>query len=240
MKGLAPQELAAIAPIADQQVRRWALALQVAGRLDPEPTAAGLADALRPYVSISREAGAGGSEIGHLVAKRLGCDCLDNQVLTYMAERYGTPESLLHLVDERTSGGLYETFRLWLDGRTITQDEYVTRLGQVAALAARQGSAVFVGRGIQFLLPRDRGLAVRIIAPLDQRVARTMERRKLDRDAARLSIREADHGRAFFVRRHFHAEVADPALYDLVVNVGRLDFRTAADLIAHAFRVRFG
>jgi cytidylate kinase len=240
MGSLGPQELAAIAPIADRQVKQWVLALQAAGRPSPAPTAALLAGDVRPYVSISREAGAGGSEIGGLVATRLGCDCLDNQVLRYVAERYGTPEALLGLVDERVAGGLYETFRLWFDARSISQDEYVTQLGQLAALAAHQHSVVFVGRGIQFLLPRDRGLAVRIVAPLDQRIARTMDRRKLDREAAATFIRDTDDGRAFFVRRHFHADVADPSLYDLVVSMARLDGGAVADLIAQAFRSRFG
>jgi cytidylate kinase len=240
MGSLGPQELAAIAPIAERQVKRWVLDLQAAGRPSPESTAARLAEDVRPYVSISRQAGAGGSEIGQLVARRLGCNCLDNQVLRYIAERYGTPEALLGLVDERVAGGLYETFRLWFDARSITQDEYVARLGKLAALAAHQGSAVFVGRGIQFLLPRDRGLAVRIIAPLDQRIARTMDRRQLDREGAATFIRDTDDGRAFFVRRHFHADVTDPSLYDLVVSTARLDFGTVADLIAQTFRSRFG
>jgi cytidylate kinase len=234
-----PQELSAIAPIADRQIRRWAMSLQAEERLAPERMLARLPGEVHPYVAISREAGAGGGEIGRLVAERLGCECLDNQLLTHMAERYGLPEGLLHLVDETISGWLYDTVRLWLDRRAITQDEYVMHLGQLLILAARQGSAVFVGRGAQFLLPRERGLAVRIVAPLERRIARAMERRKLGREAATAHVRDTDEGRMSFVRRHFHADVADPRVYDLVVNLEYLDREAAAEVVAATFRRRF-
>lgn len=235
-----PGEGSAIAPIAERQITRWAMSLQATERLVPQRMLARLPEDVHPYVAISREAGAGGGEIGRLVAERLGCECLDNQLLTHMAERYGLPEGLLHLVDETTSTWLHETIRLWLDRRAITQDEYVTHLGQLILLAARQGTSVFVGRGAQFLLPRERGLAVRIIAPVERRLARTMERRHLDRDAATAYVHDTDQGRGLLVRRHFHEDIRDPRLYDVLVNLEYLDREAAADVIAAAFRRRFG
>jgi cytidylate kinase len=156
-----------------------------------------------------------------------------------MAKRYGQPEGLLKLVDETTSTWLHETLRLWLDRRAITQDEYVMHLGQLMLLAAREATALFIGRGAQFLLPRERGLAVRVIAPREARIERTMHRRDLDRDAAAAHVRETDEGRLFLVRRHFHVDAAAPRLYDLVVNLEYLDRDAAAAIIVAAFRRRF-
>jgi cytidylate kinase len=232
-------ELGAIASIVDRQARRWALGLRATEARGPSASAARLHEAVHPYVAISREAGTGGGELGQEVAARLGCPCLHNQLLTSLAEQYCLPPDVLRLVDERASGALYETFRLWVDPRVITVDEYLTRLGQLAALAAHEGSAVFVGRGVQFLLPRARGLAVRVVAPLEQRIRRIMEQRTLDRGAAAEYVREADEGRASLVRQHFHQDVANPLLYDLVVNLEHLGRAAAADLIALAFRRRF-
>ena len=235
-----PGEQRAVGPIAERQVARWTVGLQAEARANPSLAAARLREEVRPYVAISREAGAGGGEIGHLVAERLGCECLDNELLTYMARRYGLQQGLLNLVDERVSGWLYDIVRLWSDPRVITLDEYLMHLGQLAFLAARQGTTVFVGRGVQFLLPRARGFAVRVIAPFEQRLALTMERRTLGREAAAEYVRQTDEGRASLVRRHFHADVVDPALYDLVINLEHLDRPTAATIIADAFRHRFG
>ena len=96
-----------------------------------------------------------------------------------------------------------------------------------------------MGRGAQVLLPRERGLAVRVIAPLEQRIARATERHGLDRKSAIARLRATDEGRVFLVRRHFHADVADVRLYDLVLNLERLDLEAAAAVIAAAFHRRF-
>jgi cytidylate kinase len=235
----AADELRAIAPIAERQMRRWASRLEHEQRPVPTRMLATLPGVVHPYVAISREAGAGGGEIGRLVAERLRCECFDNEILSFMADRYGLPKGLLRLVDETTSNWLNETLRLWLDRRAITQDEYVMHVGQLMVLAASQETAVFVGRGAQFVLPRERGLAVRVVAPFEQRIARTMERQGLDRAAASAHVRTTDEGRASYVRRQFHADLADVRLYDLVVNLEHLDLEAAAAVIATAFHRRF-
>jgi cytidylate kinase len=229
------EERGSIAPLAEREVTRWAMSL----RRQAEHRADRPAVEVHPYVAISREAGAGGGEVGRLVAARLGCECIDNQLLHHMAERYGLPEGLLHLVDERTSSWIHETLRLWLDRRAITQDEYLMRLGQLLLLAAHHGTAVFVGRGVQFLLTRERGLAVRIIAPLERRIVRTMAERRLGHAEAMAYVRDTDEGRAALVRRYFHEDIAAPRLYDLVINLEHVDHEAAADVIATAFRRRF-
>jgi cytidylate kinase len=81
---------------------------------------------------------------------------------------------------------------------------------------------VLVGRGAQFLLPRDKGLAVRLIAPLGYRVEEVMRREGLDQTEACRLIEEADRGRRDFARRYFQKDIGDPHLYDLVLNVERL------------------
>jgi cytidylate kinase-like protein len=232
-------ELSVVGPIADRQVRQWELGLRAANRPAPTLAVARLPEDVHPYVTISREAGADGGRVGALVAERLGCQCLDERLLTYVAERYGLPEGFLRLVDERVSGWLYETVRLWLAGGSVTQDEYMMRVGQLVLTAACHATTVFVGRGVQFLLPRSRGFAVRIVAPLEQRIAGAMVRRGLGRDAAAAWVSETDAGRTFLIRRYFHEDVGDPHLYDAVLNLEHMDAATAADIIAEAHRRRF-
>jgi cytidylate kinase len=195
---------------------------------------------VHPYVAISREYGVDGAETGRRVADALGSECLDSELLTFVAQKYDVPKTVLELVDETTSNWLRDVLQHWLDSRVITQDEYVMRLGEVMLLAARHGPVVFVGRGAQFLLPRDRGLAVRLIAPLDQRIAATMSHDGLDRVAAEARVHHTDQGRADFVRHHFQRDVADPRLYDVIVNLENLSTVAAAQLIVEAHRRRFG
>jgi cytidylate kinase len=119
----------------------------------------------------------------------------------------------------------------WLDRNLVSESEYVEHLGKIVLLAASSGKVVFVGRGAQMFLPRNKGLAVRIIAPLNYRIEQTMRQRGLNHALAKKWVEETDHARCDFVRSHFHHDVADPKLYDLVINLEPIGPHGARDLI---------
>ncbi|HEY2389035.1 MAG TPA: cytidylate kinase-like family protein [Candidatus Binatia bacterium] len=239
MPKLSSAETRAIAPLAERQLRRWAGTL--ASWADPsQRRVERLPEDVKPFVALSRQAGAGGEDVGRLVAAALGCECLDRELLTRLAESEHLPRILLEFVDETTSTLVREVFSRWLDARVITQDEFVRRLGHLMLIAAHDGPAVFVGRGAQFILPRDKALAVYVIAPLERRVADAMTRRQLDHQAAEAWVRDTDEDRAHFIRHQFHADPTDPRLYDLTINLEWLDQQTAARTIVEAYRQRFG
>jgi cytidylate kinase len=224
---------------AEQRMRSWVIGMEVHDRLQQSQAVAQLPEEVHPYVAISRETGAGGAEVARQVADKLGWQLVDRDLLNYMADHYKLPKDMLAFVDERTSNWLHEVFGKWLDNRVVTQSEYVRHLGRVVLLAVRHTSSVFVGRGVQFLLPRARGIAIRMIAPLPQRIERTMQVQQLDRDAAKKHVADSDAGRRDFVQRYFHREVEDPSLYDLVINGEFLDYGEAADLIVDHCRRSF-
>jgi cytidylate kinase len=218
-------------------MRRWSLALEVENRVAHDQAVAELPERIHPYVFVSREAGAGGSEVGRRVGMELGWQVVDREMLDQIAEQHKLPVDMLRHVDETTSNWILEVFGKWIDRRLVTQSEYVVHLGHMVLLAARHANTVFVGRGAQFLLPRDKGVVVRIIAPVGQRVARIMEQRHLTREQAEKHVKEADQGRRDFVQRYFHHNVADPHLYDLVINLQYLTLDEAVEVIVgHARR----
>jgi cytidylate kinase len=222
---------------AERQMRIWALDLQTRQRLEeatpsPKPS-------IHPYIAISREAGVDAGEIAKLVAEKLGWKVFDRELLDYMAEHYNWSRVALDYVDERTASWVHETFGKWLDQQLVTQAEYVSRLGKILLLAAQHESNVFVGRGAQFILPREVGMTVRIIAPKEQRIKRIMERRQCNRQSAAHFADETDKGRADFIHRYFRQEVADPHLYDLTINLAHTSREAAVDLILGDYLMRF-
>ena len=54
------------------------------------------------------------------------------------------------------------------------------------------------------------------------------------RHPAREYLREVDRGRAEFVKQFFRRDIADPQLYDLIINVERFDPDITADAIVRA------
>jgi cytidylate kinase len=220
-------------------MRTWALKLQSQQRLAEQQAAAPVPKLIQPYLAISRETGADGGELARRVAHRIGWKVFDRELLDYMAEHYHMSRLSLEFVDETAASWFHEMFGKWLETHLVSQAEYVSRLGRIVLLAAQHERTIFVGRGVQFILPRDAGLMVRIVAPLKQRVACIVERRQCTQREAEKFVEESDRGRAQFVERYFHRDLADPHLYGLVINLAQVPMDDAVELIADQCQRRF-
>lgn len=227
-----PQIVAA----AERQMRAWSLAQELAegsGRTRRGDQPHGQ---FGDFITLSREAGAGGAEIGEAVGRRLGWEVLDKSLLDRVAQQFHLPRAMLELVDETRSNWAYDIFGPWFDRRIVPHEKYLVHAARIVLAAARRGNVVLVGRGGCFLLPREQGLAVRIIASEKYRVRRTVEKYALSEAQARQFIATVDRGRREFVSRFFHRDVADPHLYDLVINVDFLGSEAAGEHIVAAWR----
>ncbi len=218
---------------AERQMRNWVLAEQLAKRqAGGEPS--GSRPPVGSYISISREAGARGGEIAELVGRELGWEVLDKTLLDVIANRYQLSRAMLELVDETEVSWTYDVLGTFFDSHIIPHEKYLIRLARIVRLAGRRGNVVIVGRGAHFLLPRAQGLAVRVIASEKYRAQVLKERFGCDAAEARRAMIEMDRGRAEFVKRFFHHDIADPRLYDMVLDIERLGLSATAALIIKA------
>jgi cytidylate kinase len=224
---------------AEKRMRQWAIGLEVQERVESQPHVSQVPEQVHPYVAISRDTGAGATELAKQVADTLGWDMLGREVLNVLAEKYHLEESMVRAVDETKSSWLIELFGKWISQQVVTQTQYVKRLGEVLLMAARHGSTVFVGRGAQCFLPRERGLVVQVIAPIEKRLERVTQREGMGRDAALKYLKKRDRERRDFLRENFECDVTDPHVYDLIINLEHLDRDTASDLIVRACKRRF-
>ena len=188
---------------------------------------------VQPFVTISREAGAGGGEIARNLGEALGWDVLDSEILDFMAERYQLPRDMLEVVDETKANWIQDIFGEWFDSQVVSHEKFLVYLERILWLAAMHGRVVIVGRGAQFVLPRDKGLRVRVVAPKPFRVRRVMENRELTEVAAERWTAEVDEGRHQWARRYFDRALDDPHLYDLVLNIHRVGLQAAPQIIAN-------
>lgn len=228
-----------LAQTTERQMRLAAIGRNVTERLNEEAALAALPQQVRPYVCISREAGSEGEAVARQLAVELGWQHLDRELIHSIAEREHIPEKMLQLVDEAQWNWLREVFLNETKQQPVNQSAYVLRLGEVLLSATRHASSVIVGRGAQFLLPRDRGIAVRIVAPRDIRVRRLMEQRSCSKEEAVDYLDRTDVSRDEFVQRYFHRAENDPHAYDMVINTGSIAPLVAANLIADLCRRKF-
>jgi cytidylate kinase len=225
--------------MAEQRMRQWTLGIEVQERLQEEASEHELPQPIHPYITISREAGAGGGAIARRVCEALGWDLLHREILDEMASRFKLPRDMLDYLDETTSNWLLECLGKWINQRVVTQSEYIVHLSKMVLMAAQHASTVFVGRGARFILPADRGLAIYLVAPLEMRVEHVCRFRECPAAEARKYIKDTDEGRRDFIRTYFNRDMGDPHQYDLVINRASVSEETAAELIIDQFRRRF-
>ena len=190
-----------------------------------------------PCLLISREAGAGGSEIGRRSAEVLGWRLLDKSILDQLSSQYGTSRIVLDMVDERKVSWLADIFHGWIEGHGFSQLAYVHRLHRLFEAAATRGDVVIVGRGARFILPRSSSFSVRIVAPLPKRIERVRSSMGLSDYEARIYIDSRDRQRTAFLQRYFHHDVTNPDVHDLVVNTEQLGIEGATETLLAGFRL---
>lgn len=174
-------------------------------------------------ITISRESGSGGSEIGHKLANKLGIPCYDKTVTEFTASISGFAKDVIEKSADKTplpfdySGYYYfydtASSEKWLpvyDQIYLAQSKAILRL-------AGGGDCVIVGRCAAHVLT-EKGIpcvSVFIHAPLTQRVERIMRRHSLDEKAAAKYIKKNDKARASYYRKYADAEWGRIQNYDM-------------------------
>jgi cytidylate kinase len=198
-------------------------------------------------VAIGRELGAGGAEIGELVARKMGAELLDKQIVDLVAARLGAPAAYVEARDEHVEGFVDRLFRVITsaypeayaaEGLPDWSEERLVELtADIIKEHAAAKSLVVIGRGAPILL-RDRRDALRVllIAPFSARVERWRARTGASSEEAARELKRSDQHRLAYIQQHFNADWRDSRLYDLVINTENIAVEIAADLIVEASR----
>ncbi|OPY91151.1 MAG: cytidylate kinase [Syntrophaceae bacterium PtaU1.Bin231] len=192
----------------------------------------------KPCITVSREAGAGGSEIARILAADLKMDLIGGQIISRVAESARMSEKVVKTLDEKNVTKLDSWINSLFTSRHLWPDVYLQHLTKVIGTIGEHGNAIIVGRGAQFILRPDRIFRVRFIAPFDKRVHRVMKNRNCTGEEAESYIIKTDSDRAAFIKKYFNEDITDPAHYDLVVNTAVIACEEAAEMVKKAFQAK--
>lgn len=206
-----------IAAAVEKQMRNWELSRQqrVEVRKTPEKT-----PEAADFVTISRRVGIAGVAIAQKLGERLGWPVFHKEILQHMAEDDDVRQRLYEKMDERDTNWIESVLRWLLQGE-FRKEDYFVRLSETVLALARQGPAIFLGRGVDLILPRERGLRVWLFASEDTRVGEYARQRGLDKKMARAEMRRIDADREVFIRNQFNVDPADPTRFDVLLNLDR-------------------
>ncbi len=233
----------------NQQVLRWLAERQVASTstsatsLAPASSRSPLSQvraAQRSMITISRQYGAYGGEMGRFVADALKIDFHAQELVHQIAAHSQVRRQVVEALDERTRGNL----RLWVDElitvRKFETSDYLRALTETVTAISRHSRGVIVGRGAHLILEPARTLRVRAIAPVEARVEYVAQREGMSVMEAQMKVKRVDAERAEFYQRYFSSDITDPMGFDLVINTGTLSLGAAAQVVSEAYRQRFG
>ncbi len=215
--------------IAEREIRRWSLERRAGERRIQEAEPA-------PLITISRQLGAGGNEVGYRLAERLAWPMYDRELVDEVARCAHASKHLVADLDEHRPHEVEAWLECIMTHELFDCQDYRNALVEVLHTLAAQGAAIVLGRGANFVPRLHPRLDVRVVAPLESRVARLMNRDRLTQAQAHEAVRRSDHDRREFVRRVHGGDWDDPAKYDLVINTGRLSIVEAVELTESTWR----
>ncbi len=186
-------------------------------------------------ITIGREFGSGGHEIGKLVAQKLNINFYDRNLIELAAEHSGLDADVVKSSEEKAPSLLSSSYDLTLEDRLYTAQ--TTVMEQIA----EKESCVIVGRCSNVILSRDHlTLDVFIYAPMQTRIKRIMERNSIDSpDAARKEIQRVDKIRRGYYQYYADSRWGDPRDYDLMINTHTIGIDASVDLIISAAKAIF-
>lgn len=117
----------------------------------------------------------------------------------------------------------------------LNDQHFADVTGTVITDLAKAGNVVIDGRGSNMILKDMPGvLHVGLVAPLELRVKTIAGREHLSEEDAQKHTVELEKGRVAYYRKFFKVQPDDPALFHLVLNMGTMNPKVAAEIVAHA------
>jgi CMP/dCMP kinase len=199
-------------------------------------------------ITVSRQYGAGGSEVAVRVARTLGWRVVDNELVERVAARAGLAPEDVAQREERVSTFIERLARTLVAatpelvvppeaGGTAPEADLVRITERVVEEVAAEGRVVLVGRAAPAVLARERdAIHVKVVAPRDWRIRVIAQRLGVPLEEAATFTDETDRNRSRYHRQHYQRDWADPANYHLVLNTAALGLDGAADVIVDRAR----
>jgi len=181
------------------------------------------------FITVSREFGCDGRGLSAMLCAELNrqsgslpWQVFDREALARHADPELLTEEMLYLLEEYGHSDLQGYLQEAVFGKQ-NQHRMVANLGKLIRMLARRGHVVLLGKGAaQFTRDFAHAFHVRLVAPLDWRVANHAKRWNIPATQARGRVLEGQEKREAFIRTYLGQDAGNPAHYHLLLNNERL------------------
>ena len=184
-------------------------------------------------ITISREFGSGGKEVGKRLSDRLGIPYYDSEIITEIAKETGLSEEYIKNISEK---GVYPT--AFQFGKTFAsfgamqnnQTEILVKQQEVLKKIAEKGDAIIVGRGADVILKAYNPMNIFMFANMESKINRCKLKAKEDENLSdkelEKKINQVDKGRKNFYSIISGAEWGAKENYNLLINTSDIEIKT--------------
>lgn len=193
-----------------------------------------------PFVTISREGGAGGRTLGLRLVDRLNAldpgsepwALWDRELVEKVSADHHIALELVESLGETHHGWMEEFLSSLSQVGDIDEAKVYRRVAMTIRSLAHRGRCVIVGRGgVHITRQMPGGVHVRLVAPFEDRVSFMVRQHAMTREAAAEHVRELDRNRKAFFRRYWPNAALDPDVFTITLNTGKLNESRAVECL---------
>lgn len=183
-------------------------------------------------VTISREFGSGGKEIGKRLSDKLGLAYYDNEIIEQLAKKTGLSEEYIKNISEK---GVYPV--AFNFGKSFTrygalqsnQTEILVKQQEIIKKIADKGNCIIVGRGADVILKKYNTMNIFVYSDMESKINRckikASENENLDEKELQKKIVQIDKNRKKFHDLISSLEWGDKKNYHLCINTSNLQIK---------------
>ena len=192
-------------------------------------------------ITIGREYGSGGREIGKALAEKLGISFYDKQIISLAAEKSGLSPEFITNNEQRVRSGFmqnlaasaaYQSGFFSSQYLPLSETIFISQAQVIRDIAAKE-RAVIVGRCADYILSgRNNTVNIFIHAPIEDRVRRIMALYQLSEADAMKAIATSDKERGNHYFRYTDRKWGKAQNYDLSINSSLLGIEGTVEMLA--------
>ncbi|MBS7009708.1 AAA family ATPase [Anaerostipes sp.] len=189
----------------------------------------------KTLITISRQHGSGGTEVAQILADRLGVWYYNREILYIAADKIGfdsLDEQSMEELNYKKSSKYMEGLSVMMGtpGHIPVYNQMFKEQGKIIQKLAGYGSGVFLGRCADYILKDFENVySVYLYANDEFRQRRLSEAE--GREVSMAEIKKEDKTRESYYNYYTGQKWGDVKNYDLALNMGKISFEEAADLI---------
>ncbi len=203
---------------------------------------------MNKIITISREFGSGGREIGKRLADELQLAYYDREIISKLAKETGMTEEYIKNISEK---GIYpyafqfaKSFAVYSKMQS-EQTQILIEQQKLIKKIAEKGNCIIVGRGANIILKELKTIDIFVYSDMKSKIERC---RKKNKDSEKLSDRELEQKiiQIDKNRKNYHKilmnnlEWGDKRIYDLCINTAEVEIKNIISPLAEYIKGYYG